>query len=224
MSVQMQLDMLQQQVNMLQHQMAVLTQHIRQFQGQEYMSPQQATQMALNAQVVQNAARQMSGGAIVAAAGSAAASHPPVLHVTQYKNTEMPQPSAKKLTMVEILKKAQDFQLLGAESRPESRNDSRASRPFTPTGEKASEKASEKMEKASEKMEKSTGGPTGPTADKPRTAISLAKSTRTRIDADVFVKNLCEIAREDDGRMLVHGGEIPKYIWPLDCDGEPYEG
>lgn len=213
---------------MLQHQMAVLTQHIRQFQGQEYMSPQQATQMALNAQVVQNAARQMSGagsgGALVAAASSLTTSHgPPVLHVTQYKNTEMPQPSAKKLTMVEILKKAQDFQLLGSESRPESRNDSRASRAFTPTG---TSPTGDKSEKACEKSvcEKSAtaGGSSG--TDRPRTAISLAKSSRTRIDADVFVKNLCEIAREDDGRMLVHGGEIPKYIWPLDSDGEPYEG
>lgn len=56
-------------------------------------------------------------------------------------------------------------------------------------------------------------------------AISRARRTKTRMNHETFLEDLYSVAYDDgDGSLLVQGAILPRYIWPLDRDGQAYEG
>lgn len=61
--------------------------------------------------------------------------------------------------------------------------------------------------------------------DPPLITIQHARQQRVRMNHKNFLAEIASLAKKDDsGRLLVHGGQIPNFVWPLDCDGNPYEG
>ena len=57
-------------------------------------------------------------------------------------------------------------------------------------------------------------------------SIQQAKQKRARMDHRNFLAEIWTLAKKDEssGRILLHGGQIPHFVWPLDRDGNAYEG
>lgn len=93
-------------------------------------------------------------------------------------------------------------------------------------------------ETASERLVKSLGGIGGKSPvmsqiiaeETPKLEdVEQARRDRRRIKINCFVDSIRKLSREcvcDDGtkRYLVHGGQVPKYIWPLNDDGNEFLG
>lgn len=66
----------------------------------------------------------------------------------------------------------------------------------------------------------------GSSTDNELISIQHAKQKRVRMDHRNFLAEIWTLAKKDEssGRILLHGGQIPHFVWPLDRDGNAYEG